>query len=51
MDEKKSDFGCLVCEDTGIIRVAGIVGKNTGITAPCGHCLKGAEEKRRMEMV
>ena len=49
MENKKSDFGCPVCEGTGIIRFAGIVGKNPGLTAPCGNCARGAAEKLRME--
>jgi hypothetical protein len=38
-----------MCEGTGIIKFAGLIGKNSGLTAPCGHCQRGAEEKIRME--
>ena len=49
MENTKSDFGCPVCEDTGMVRFAGIVGKNPCLRAPCGMCAKGAKEKVRIE--
>ena len=47
MENKKSDFKCIVCEDTGKIRVSGLAGEESGSTAPCDHCAKGAAEKLR----
>jgi hypothetical protein len=41
---------CEFCRGTGIIRFGGVVGKNPSLTAPCGHCSKGAKEKVKMEM-
>ena len=46
----KMEKMCPICEGTGKIRFGGQFGIEPGLTAPCEHCPKGAEEKVKMEM-